>query len=267
MQPISLLRITANSDRWLSSIDQTVLTNVFHTYENTCVIAQNTTLKSFPVVAHTSMHGFVNEMSSEFEVSISYIRMVPHFHKLTIDDKVRLIKNHIGTIIHINEPLMHPVAPTNLILTWNNLFGLEITKELLKRHRIIEQYMVDPIVLKIILIILVLSSGNSRNTNEIDMDVICDDTLSIFAAQNVFVELLWKYILSRSANERSAVKFFNRLMMYILYTQSLHLRIDDYVNSLKQEIQKMKPIMQNMWPKEDNEEIIDDMTIAQDVTL
>ncbi|CAF3363738.1 unnamed protein product [Rotaria sp. Silwood1] len=267
MRPPSLLRITTNPAEWLSSTDQVLLANIFNAYENTCIVARNTTLQNFPAVQHTSIHGFVNEMSSEFQVSIEYLKLVPQFNNLILDDRIRLIRNHIGTIVHINEPLMHPVAPVNLVITWTNIFSLDITKRLLTRHEIIEQYLFDPIILRVVLIILVLSSSNCRNIDHTDMDLICDDSLSIFAAQNIYIELLWKYLLSRSPNEKSAVKFFNKLMMYILFAQKLHLEIDDYVDSLKDEIQQMEPMMQSMWPRTDDQENMHDMTIAQDITL
>lgn len=265
MQPPSLLQITTNSAQFLSSTDQILLANIYYVYEDTCIAAKNTYLKCFPAIQHTTVHGFVNEVSSELEVSIKYLKRIPEFNNLKMDDKVRLIRNHIGTIIHVNEPLMYPEASINLIGTWTNILGLGITKRLLKRNQVIEQYILDPIILKVILIILVLSSGNNRNVDQLDLDSICDDSLSIFTAQNVYVELLWKYILSRSASERDAVKFFNRLIMFVLFAEDLHLEIDKYVSSLRNEIQQMEPIMQNMWPRVNSDEDINDGNINQDV--
>ncbi|CAF4324041.1 unnamed protein product, partial [Rotaria sordida] len=159
----------------------------------------------------------------------------------------------------VNEPLIIPVPPINLVVSWTNILGIEMSERLLKRNKIIEQYIFDPVILKVILIILVLSSGNCRNIDYIDMNQICDDSLSIFRAQNIYVELLWKYILSRSPGEKHAVKFLNKLMMFLLYAQNLHLHLDYYVHSLKDEIKRMEPIMQSMWPRIDNEE---DMNIT-----
>lgn len=133
-----------------------------------------------------------------------------------MDDKLRLVKNHFGIIIHMNEPLMHPVTSTNLILSWTTVFGVNITARLLKRNQIVQEYTVDPILLKLMLIILVLCTSNARNIENTDLDQICDDTLSIFAAQNIYVELLWRFILSRSSTETNAVKFLNKLIMFIL---------------------------------------------------
>jgi hypothetical protein len=96
----------------------------------------------------------------------------------------------------------------------------------LKRHKIVEQYIFDPILLKLVLIILILSSSDGRNHDNTDIDEICDDTLVIYVAQNIYIELLWRYILSRSSSEENTVKFLNKLMMFILYVQKLDLYID-----------------------------------------
>ncbi|CAF4554469.1 unnamed protein product [Rotaria sp. Silwood2] len=263
----SLFRMPSKSTQYISAYDQVLLTNIFNAYEKTCILARNTTLKNYPAIQHTSIHGFANEIAAEYEVAFEYLKLIPEFNNLIIDDKVRLLKNHGGTIIHINEPLMHPGPSINLVCTWINIFGLDITKRLFRRNRIIEQFIFDPIILKIVLIIFVLSSGNSRNIVDTDMSLICDNPLSILIGQNIYVELLWKYLLSRSPDEKNAVKFFNRLIIFILFAQKLHLEVDDYVHSLKHEIKQMEPIMQSMWPKTDEEEDNNDVSIVQDISV
>jgi hypothetical protein len=81
------------------------------------------------------------------------------------------------------------------------------------------------------------------------MDQICEDTLSIYYAQNIYVELLWKYILSRSSTELNAVKFFNKLIQFLLYLLNVHSLVDGYINNLSNEIEQMEPLMQSMWPQ------------------
>jgi hypothetical protein len=208
--------MTQSSVQCLSSSDQVVLTNIFYAYENTCIAAKKAQFPCFPAVQHTSIHGFINEISSILPIFIEYFKHMPEFANINMDDKLRLVKNHFGIMIHMNEPLMHPVTSTNLILTWTTVFGVNITARLLKRNRIVQEYTVDPILLKLMLIILVLCTSNARNIENTDLDQICDDTLSIFAAQNIYVELLWRFILSRSSTETNAVKFLNKLIMFIL---------------------------------------------------
>ncbi len=129
-------------------------------------------------------------------------------------------------------------------------------------------YIFDPILLKVLLIILVLSSSNNRkNCDNTNIDEICDDSLSIYAAQNIYVELLWRYILSCSSSEREAVKFLNKLMMFILYAQNLDLYIDTYINSLRDKVKQMESMMQTMWPNTDDEENNMNVSVAPYIIL
>ncbi|CAF0825308.1 unnamed protein product [Rotaria sp. Silwood1] len=267
MQSPRLLGIPLSSAQYLSSSDDVLLANIFNAYENTCMTAKKTRFQSFPAVQHTSVHEFFNEISHAFPVFIEYFKNIPEFNNIIVDDRIRLLKNHFCIIVNINEFLMHPETSSNLVVTWTNLFGIDLTERLLKRNQLLESFVYDLIVLKLVLIVLVFSSSNSRNIDQVDLDLICDNPLSIFAVQNIYVELLWKYILSRSPNEKDAVKFFNKLMMCILYVQNVDMSIDGYINALKQEIKQLEPMIQNMWPKSDPEENIIDTNITEKITM
>lgn len=243
----------SNSCSGLSSPDQVVLANIFHAYENTCVVAKNLQFPTFPVVQHTSIHSFFNEVAVLFPVFIEYFKNVPEFANINMDDKLRLVKNHFGMMLNINEPIMHPVTSSNLIATWTSIYGVDIAGRLLKRNQILEQFLYDPLLLKLVLIVLVLSSSNARMLESTDIDQICDYPLPIYAAQNIYVELLWRYVLSRSASEDDAVKFYNRLMLCIMHMKNLHMYVYDYINNFKEEIQQMEPIMRSMWPLQEAE--------------
>ena len=251
--------MTKRSVRCLSSSDQVVLANIFHAYENTCIAAKKKQFPCFPLTAHTSMLGFFAEVSSLLPIILDYFKQIPQFASINMDDKLRLVKNHFGIMININEPVMHPLTSTNLITTWTAIFGANITRRLLKRNEIIQEFSIDPIILKLLLIILVLCTGNARNIDNIDLDQICDDSLFIFNAQCIYVELLWKYILSRSSTDANAVKFLNRLILFIFYVQKLHLDVDGYVNGLKDEIEQMPPLIQTMYIKSTAEEMTTDI--------
>ncbi|CAF5015661.1 unnamed protein product, partial [Rotaria sp. Silwood1] len=266
MQSLSLLRIPSSSIQYLSASDQARVTNIFNAYENTCITERNTRFKFYPVIEHKSIHGFLNEISPVFQTFVQYLKLIPEFNNLIINDKIRLMRNHFGIILNINEPYMYSVTPSNLLATYTNVFGFNITKRLLKRNQLIEQFIYDPIILKIVLIILILSSSNHRNINHIDMNLICDDSLSIFRAQNIYVELLWKYILSRAAVEEDVTKLFNILIMCILYVQNVDICIDGYISNFRSEIRQMEPTMQNMWLKTDDEEDNNDIIVDQAIT-
>lgn len=253
MQSPSLIRMPSNTIRCLSSSDQIAIANIFNTYENTCIAIRNSQYPCFPSVVHKSLHEFLNDISNKFPVFIEYFKHIPEFASIPIDDKIRLIKAHFGIMINVNESLMYPVTSNNLIATWTNVFGVDLTLRLLKRNQILEQHFIDPILLKLVLIILVLTSHNSTDPNTFDLDMICDDSLSIFFAQTTYVELLWNYILSRSTTYRDAVKFYNKLIICLLYITNLDRDIIIYVSKNTVEMKKVSPILQSIWPNPNSE--------------
>lgn len=234
--------------RCLCPSDQVVLANVFHAYDSTCTAAKDVLLPSISTAKFTSLHEYVNELACEFQSCMKYLKLIPEFSQISTDDKVRLVKNHFGVLVNVNGPMMHLLELENIIVVWTNVFGVSLSQRLLRSHQLLQEYLRDAVLLKLVLIILVLSSGNGRDLECVDIDQICDDPLAIFAAQNVYVDLLWRYILSRSSSERNAVRFFNRLMMCILYIKNLDMDIDRHVSSLRCEIQQVDPVVRNMWP-------------------
>lgn len=266
MQIPRLLGSPSNSIQYLSPSDEMLLYNIFNAYEKTCIVAKNTQFPCFPATKHTALHDFFNEISLAFPVFIEYFKNIPEFISINIDDRIRLLKNHFCIVVNLNEFIMHPETTSNLVATWTSLFGIDITERLLKRNQLLEAFAYDFILLRLVLIILILSSSNARNTNVVDLDLICDDSLSIFAAQNVYVELLWKYILSRSETEKDAVKFFNKLIMCILYVQNIDMYIDGYIYALQDEIKQIEPLIQNMWPSANHEADMIELNLPEDMT-
>ncbi|CAF0955095.1 unnamed protein product [Adineta ricciae] len=267
MQPSPLLIISTNPLYGLRPNDQVILGNIFDAYENNCTVAKNVQLQRVPDIQYTSLHEYCNEISFEFRSCIQFLNHIPEFARFTIDDRVRLLKNHFGIIANMSGPMMRLMSLKNAIITWTNVFGIEIAQRLLKSSALLQAYLNDPMILKLLIVILVLSSSNGRNLDYIDIDQICDDPLGIFSAQNIYVEILWRYILSRSASHKHAVQFFNKLIMCVLYMKNLDMDIDNYMNDFRWEIEQMDPIVKNMWPNSAEFEEIIDMDIIDDSAL
>jgi hypothetical protein len=87
------------------------------------------------------------------------------------------------------------------------------------------------------------------------MNNIYDDTKIIFLGQNVYVELLWRYILSRLPSEGHAVIFFSKVILDLLFIMRVGFKIDGIVYSSPDEIDQMEPLMQSMWPKSNTKTI------------
>lgn len=239
----------------LSQSDQNRLQNIFNIYESTCIRAKDTHYPYFPLIRHTNLFAYLNEYSASHKVMIDYFKCIPEFNNLSLSNRVCLIRNQFGMVNNINEAIIHPGITTNLVVSLSNVFGVDLANRLLQSIERIRPFASDILLLKLVLIVVALSSGNHRNRTDTDMDQICEDTLSIFAAQNVYVELLWKYIRSRSSNEIHAVKMFNQLIQFLLHLFNVHLLVDGYINNRINDIDQMEPLMQSMWPKPNNDQI------------
>jgi hypothetical protein len=186
---------------------------------------------------------------------IEYLKLIPEFCKLSINDKACLLRNHFGETVIINESPNSPDRSEDFLLALKNVYGNELSMNLWRSIDSLKKYGRDPIILKLLLIIRSLSYGTNRHYNEIDLDRIYDDSKCIFAGQNIYVELLWKYILSRLPSERDAVKFFNQLILDVLFMMRVIFAIEDLIYSSPDEIDKMEPLMQSMWSRSNTKTI------------
>jgi hypothetical protein len=192
---------------------------------------------------------------------VKYFKLVPEFEGLLISDKIRLIRNNFCLTLPINEATLSTDISQHLIDSVSILFDANTSLQLITCIRLLHSYTRDRSLLKLLLIINSLSTGINRYQNDIDMDRIYDDTLKIFAAQNVYVELLWRYLLTRFPSELDAVKFYNKLILDTLFLQRVSFVADSHINNLTREIQKMSPLIQSMWPvpTETNDSNINDV--------
>jgi hypothetical protein len=178
---------------------------------------------------------------------MDYFKFIPEFNRLSVDDKISLMRSHFGGMVTINERILTRSVSQNLLISFKNMLGPNLANQL--RHLIerLSAYTCDPMQLKLILIIATLSSDTYRYPNDTEKDRIYDDTLAIFARQNVYVGLLWRYLLSRLPSERDVLKFFNNLVLDLLYLQCSCFAIDRYMYNLDHEIDQMEPLMQSLW--------------------
>ena len=249
IQPMPPLFTTDRLSIYLSPSDHDLLHNIYNAYESTSgVVEQARRWNLFPVV-YTSLHGFVNAHADQHKSVVEYMKLVPEFLRLTIDDKIRILRGQCGMMITINETIIGESTSNNLIQSIRNVFPLDVGGELVRALELLSFYRCDPILLKLVLITRSLSSGMTRYRRDDDMGRVYDDTLAIFHSQNVYAELLWRYILSRSSSDGDAVKFFNKLILDLLYLQRACYGAGGYVYDMEHEISRMDPLMQSMWPK------------------
>lgn len=238
--------MTYNQSKYVSSSDQTLLTNITSAYEQTCIALRNKTFIYFPSKPHSSIHSLLNDYAPRQISVIDYFKLIPEFNKITINDRMRLIKNHFASMLNLNEAGNLPYQYGDLVFTLRNVCGVELGSQVYRCIELLQAYRHDPILIKIVLIVQSLSSGTTYYRDERDMGRIYDNTKTIFAAQNKYAELLWRYIISRSPCEDDAVKFFNKLIHDLLVVVNVSFLIESFVFRYSEELEKVEPLLQSI---------------------
>jgi len=179
---------------------------------------------------------------------IEYFKLIPEFNRISTDDKIRLIRNNFGVTISLNESTGVPEDREILSTTLKNVFGFQLSVYVYRSIELLQAYVHDPMLIKLILIVECLSSSITRYCNERDINRIYDDSKIIFSAQNIYTELLWRYIVSRSPSEQVAVKFFSKIIQNLLVIVNISFMIDTFVYCFAGEIEKLEPLVQSILP-------------------
>lgn len=168
-----------------------------------------------------------------------------------MDEKIYLLKNHFLVNLSINLPILYPDISSNFLPFQTDITDKTIINAINQVAHQIELYLCDPIILKIVLIILTFSTGEARHWNILDSNEVHQNSIAIFHMQNMYLTLLWRYIDSRSNSEKQTQKFFSQLFFILLCIQRLTLFFDKYVANADDDLKQMDPLMRTMWPRFD----------------
>jgi hypothetical protein len=236
----------------LSSDDQILLTNIFGAYEQTCVTLKYRQYLNIPNDETLSLQKFMNSCANMYTALIQYFKFVPEFSNLSFYLKKSLIKNNLNQIFRLNSALVIKAAgivDDQSSLVCMRLFPPDLFLELCKCISALSPFLYDPILLKLILIVLIFSSyltlryENNLIDNEDDYS-----TYNILNIQNIYVELLWRYILSRCSNYREAVKLYSSFITCLVYSQYINIKLNEYISKItSNQTDQLLPIMKVMW--------------------
>lgn len=107
------------------------------------------------------------------------------------------------------------------------IYGSEIVQ---KARMISERFDCDPILIKLVLVAMAFSSNCfiQQNRTNTDQDSLLLGTFRLFGSQNVYVELIWKYLVDRYSYD-GAVKQYSTLVKRLL--EVLKFSIEIYENN------------------------------------
>ena len=226
---------------------QALLTNIFGAYKTIYISPDGSEYPSFPRVEHSCLHTFFNEYEERYKSFISFMKVIPQFGRLSMVDKKHLIQNQYIETIILNNQMISKFITGVLVNSVNNVYDSASGNKSNQAMARLIVYMHDPLLLKLLIIIQTFSSGFKRYRNNLPVEWVYDDSLGIFAAQNTYVEVLWRYLLSRLPSERDTVKFFNQLILDLLYLQDAAFAVERYVRNVPHEVHQMNALTQSLW--------------------
>jgi hypothetical protein len=209
-----------------------------------------------PKMHATTFLQVLNSHSIQVMRLLSFVKQIPEFNQLNIDEKVTLIKYNLDTILGINGVLSfntetHQIlesdsdVPSNLQF-FPILHGYNIctqSRKIFLSFLNIAKY--DRKIIELTLIILILTKGFSI-TNDHDQELL-NNNISVYSAQNSYTELLWKYMHTIHGYDK-AVHLFNQLILHIISWQTIHEQMRN--NILKtlspEDINQLLPIMKSV---------------------
>jgi hypothetical protein len=136
---------------------------------------------------------------------ITYFKLLPEFSSLNENDKLILIKYNTFTLVFIRSSLLydpltdsyHERGTNDCIFSGKDLihcFSLYQYEQSTRCiSRLFEASENDRVIIQILLIIMLFSKGSSMCTYVDEAEPIAENIFSIYHAQNIFVDLLWRY--------------------------------------------------------------------------
>lgn len=199
------------------------------------------------------------EVLNSYSVSVmrllSFIKQIPEFNQLHVDDRVTLIKYNLMTVLGVNSALSYNIETKQLVETDSDLpsnvqyfrvlHGYNIcmqTSKIFDSFLHIAKY--DRKIIELTVIILILTKGFSIISDHDEQ--ILYDIMSTYRAQNYYTELLWKYMETMHGYKK-AVGLFSEIILRVISWQVIYEQMrNNILRTLSPEdVGELVPIMKS----------------------
>lgn len=189
---------------------------------------------------------------------IKYFKLLPDFSQLNEDDKIILIKYNTFALVIMRSSLCydqstdtyHEPNTDECIFSGQDLIKCFSYHQYEQSTRCVRNLvyasMNDRLVLQIFLIIMLFSKGSALSTDSEENEPIANNILSIYQAQNIFIDLLWKYCENKYGY-KNTVRLYLRLTASSIdthyqafATRRDYVKVDDVAQQL---VPLMKSVM------------------------
>jgi len=171
---------------------------------------------------------------------LAFFKQIPEFNQVKIDDKMILIKYNLMHVIVLNNAASFQSVPNKLPqidgdVPWNihlleRVHGQSILPDLQRIFRpIVEIARADMKIFPMVFIVFILLKGLSAGEGV--PEPILEDGISVYRAQNIFTELLWKY-LETNHGSHAATRIMSTIVTKFMSWQVYYLKMRSNVNQL-----------------------------------
>jgi hypothetical protein len=207
-----------NDQLSLNNSEWTLLSNVIHAHDRFSDNSITQIRHQIEDLSRSSLFTTSYNVSNVYETIIlmyksmeSFISSSPDFRVLTVNEQQSLVERNLHGVTALYRSLFFRatgiIDNSRCMEAFGTFYGSEMV---LEAKRIDKQLGSDLTVIKLMLIVLAFSSNCFINytKNKMHYDSLLSGTFRLFGSQNVYVELLWKYMIYRYGYYDSAISFF-----------------------------------------------------------
>jgi len=176
----------------------------------------------------------------------SFINSTPDFQVLTISEQCSLCQRNLNGLINLYSAVVFRDADvinnSHCIKSFASIYGLEMTVQAI---RICKKLDLDFTIIKLMLLILAFSSNCSivDIQQETYNDSLLTGTYRLLGSQNMYVIVLWKYMICQYGYYKAALRFTQLIkhsLDLIKYSAHAYMNNTIYRNLINEFNQKTK---------------------------
>jgi len=210
---------------------------------------------NMPVDGTLTLEKFLNASANMYMNLIYYLKSIPEFNNLPIQSKLSLIKSNLNQICRIHSTLIMKIITPDLDKdspVFLHIFPKELYFEIRSTSTALIPFVHDPLLIKLFLTVLMLSTHMNIQYEINQIEINDENSIrNILNIQNIYIELLWRYIRSRYSNYRQSVLILTSFITRTLYSQLVQEKVNNFVRTiLPSESQSLEPIIKSVWISE-----------------
>lgn len=239
----------------LLSNDYDLLTNIFHSYDRTCISWTYKEHLSMPVNEKLTLKSFLNASANMYMGLIHFFKSIPEFGELSVQSKLSLIKSNLNQLLRVHSTFMMKIITPDLDRdspVFLHLFPKDLYFELRSSATALIPFVHDRVLIKLFITVLMLSTHLQIQYEQNSMDYNDEYSIrKIFHVQNIYIDLLWRYIRSHTSNYKQSILLLNSFITRTLSSQLVQVKMNNFIRSiLPIESQSLEPIIESIWTSE-----------------